>query len=134
MSERPAKARKTAEGSSVMSHQDLKNPAREEKGSLKFVKIDCSTVNEAKALPEIDLWSTLPARVGRNLTVEAAGGAEDGDMKLVADNLGNGILQAFHMAYADHYPLSLTPDDIWICVAQAFAQVCSSFCLNGARR
>jgi hypothetical protein len=33
----------------------------------------------------------------------------------------NGFLSAIHHAYASHFPLVLSPDDIWLVVAQAFA-------------
>src|SRR5689334_11391555 len=34
----------------------------------------------------------------------------------------NGLLSAVHMAYAAHYPLVLSPDAIWLAIAQGFAQ------------
>lgn len=33
----------------------------------------------------------------------------------------HGLLQAVHIAYARHYPLVLTPDAVWLCIAQGFA-------------
>jgi hypothetical protein len=33
----------------------------------------------------------------------------------------NGFLNAVHRAYADHYPLVLSPDDVWLAIAQGFA-------------
>jgi hypothetical protein len=33
----------------------------------------------------------------------------------------NGFLKAIHEAYANHYPLSLSPDDVWLTIAQGFA-------------
>jgi hypothetical protein len=33
----------------------------------------------------------------------------------------HGLLQAAHWAFAAHYPLVLTPDAIWLCIAQGFA-------------
>ncbi|KYF80231.1 hypothetical protein BE11_43925 [Sorangium cellulosum] len=33
----------------------------------------------------------------------------------------HGLLNAVHRAYAHHYPLVLTPDAIWLCIAQGFA-------------
>jgi hypothetical protein len=32
------------------------------------------------------------------------------------------VIAAVHTAFAEHYPLVLAPDDIWLCIAQAFAQ------------
>lgn len=34
----------------------------------------------------------------------------------------NRFLAAVHTAYSQHYPLVLTPDVIWMCIAQGFAQ------------
>jgi hypothetical protein len=34
---------------------------------------------------------------------------------------GNAFLRAAHLAYALHYPLSLSPDAVWLCIAQGFA-------------
>ena len=33
----------------------------------------------------------------------------------------NGFVLAVHLAYASHYPLVLTPDAVWMCIAQGFA-------------
>lgn len=33
----------------------------------------------------------------------------------------HGLLQAIHWAFALHYPLVLTPDAVWLCIAQGFA-------------
>jgi hypothetical protein len=35
---------------------------------------------------------------------------------------GNGLLAAVHSAYATHYPLAITPDVVWLAIAQGFAQ------------
>lgn len=32
------------------------------------------------------------------------------------------LLQAAHLAFARHYPLTISPDAVWICLAQGFAQ------------
>src|SRR5271165_5654334 len=39
---------------------------------------------------------------------------------LAADH--HGLLSAVHTAYASHYPLVLTPDAVWLAIAQGFAQ------------
>lgn len=31
------------------------------------------------------------------------------------------VLEAVHTAFAQHYPLVLSPDDVWLCLAQGFA-------------
>ena len=33
----------------------------------------------------------------------------------------NGFVETVHIAYANHYPLEISPDDIWLCIAQGFA-------------
>lgn len=33
----------------------------------------------------------------------------------------NGFLQTAHRAFSDHYPLVLSPDDVWLAIAQGFA-------------
>jgi hypothetical protein len=32
------------------------------------------------------------------------------------------LIAAVHTAFAEHYPLALSPDDLWLCIAQAFAR------------
>lgn len=32
----------------------------------------------------------------------------------------HGLMEAIHLSYADHYPLVLTPDSIWLTIAQGF--------------
>lgn len=64
--------------------------------------------------------------------VEASGGNADsivGDMRPAWQDQPaalrvtgmNGFLQAVHRAFADHYPLVLSPDDVWLAIAQGFA-------------
>lgn len=36
--------------------------------------------------------------------------------------LSNAFLAAVHASFANHYPLVLTPDAVWICIAQGLAQ------------
>lgn len=33
----------------------------------------------------------------------------------------HGLMEAVHLSYADHYPLALSPDVIWLTIAQGFA-------------
>jgi hypothetical protein len=35
---------------------------------------------------------------------------------------GHGLIRAVHTAYALHYPLVLSPDVVWLAIAQGFAQ------------
>ena len=34
----------------------------------------------------------------------------------------NGFVEAVHLAYHNHYPLVLSPDAVWMCIAQGFAR------------
>lgn len=36
-------------------------------------------------------------------------------------NIDNGLIAALHLCWSNHYPLVLTPDMIWLCIAQGFA-------------
>lgn len=42
--------------------------------------------------------------------------------RLVAATEVNGLVQAAHDAFYGHYPLSLSPDAVWFCLAQGFAR------------
>lgn len=33
----------------------------------------------------------------------------------------HGLLMATHLAFAGHLPLTISPDDVWLCIAQGFA-------------
>ena len=50
--------------------------------------------------------------------LEACSGAPP----LVACAPYHGLVMAAHIAYAEHYPLVLAPDDVWLCVAQGAAR------------
>ena len=39
-----------------------------------------------------------------------------------ADESANPLLEAVHTAFSDHHRLTLSPDDIWLCLAQGFAR------------
>ncbi len=67
-------------------------------------------------LPQTTLASALDARLGS--VPEAFAAAQP---TLVASTL-HGLVGAVHHAFQDHYPLVLSPDDIWLCIAQGFAQ------------
>lgn len=34
----------------------------------------------------------------------------------------HGLLQATHLAFAHHFPLVISPDDVWGCIAQGFSR------------
>ena len=72
----------------------------------------------AARLPERTLEASWAARGLR--APEAWGVSRPG--ALVACEPHHGLLMAVHLAYAHHLPLILTPDDIWLCVAQGVGQ------------
>jgi hypothetical protein len=37
------------------------------------------------------------------------------------DEPAHPLIEAVHTAFAEHYPLVLSPDDVWLCLAQGFA-------------
>jgi hypothetical protein len=63
--------------------------------------------------------TTLPEALAERLMgpVEASGANL---ANLVATQL-HGFLGAVHHAFDAHYPLVLSPDDVWLCIAQGFA-------------
>jgi hypothetical protein len=60
---------------------------------------------------------SAPPRVLQGLPVEAMGAASPAFLP----SAENAFLRAAHVAYALHYPLTLTPDAVWLCIAQGFA-------------
>jgi hypothetical protein len=36
------------------------------------------------------------------------------------EDVSHPLIEAVHTAFADHYPLVLSPDDVWLCLAQGF--------------
>jgi len=56
------------------------------------------------------------------VAIEASGANQD--HLICAAGLGettHPVLEAVHTAFSEHYPLVLSPDDVWLCVAQGFA-------------
>ncbi len=45
------------------------------------------------------------------------------DNKVLLESYGelNSFIETVHLSYANHYPLEITPDDIWLCISQGFA-------------
>jgi hypothetical protein len=81
------------------------------------ITFDVSPVELAKAP-----LGTQPFRLGversLGLGVEACGGSP---AELVHDVRGHPFLEAVRLAFADHRPLALRPDDVWLLLAQGFA-------------
>jgi hypothetical protein len=76
-------------------------------------KVDRGGAGELK---QISLEESIRRRIG--VQVEAAGSNQAGSF---IEDSTNGFLGAVHTAYAYHYPLVLSPDDVWVAVAQGFA-------------
>ncbi|MFT3770510.1 MAG: DUF4419 domain-containing protein [Minicystis sp.] len=83
-----------------------------------------SDVSVASALfPAASLGEAVRARLGA--PVEACGA----NLPVCATPGGSayeplphhGFVAAVHHAFAQHYPLVLSPDDVWLCIAQGFA-------------
>lgn len=52
---------------------------------------------------------------------EAWGSNAPGPVVEVRHQSLNGLVAAVHLAYDQHYPLTLSPDDVWLTIAQGFA-------------
>jgi len=87
-------------------------------------RLPAATVLERLTMPPWVNPRTQSAVKGQSIINEAgaeAFGANTPDViKVYAPK--NGFLQAVHIAFADHYPLVLSPDDIWLAIAQGFSQ------------
>lgn len=64
-----------------------------------------------------NLGASLKSSLNSLAEPEAAG---SNATNLVASH-GHGFVQAVHMAFDKHMPLTLAPDDVWLCIAQGFA-------------
>lgn len=68
------------------------------------------------ALPALDLSTSLTERgLGR---IESSGSSRP----LVRVPAMHGVLGAIHLAFAEHRPLALSPDHVWLCITQAVAR------------
>lgn len=71
----------------------------------------------------------LSIRDSSGVAVEAFGANIDGDLvddrgppsRRRPSKLANGLLRAIHAAYGQHFPLALSPDDVWLAIVQGFA-------------
>lgn len=64
---------------------------------------------------QVSVEGALVAKVRRRL--EAVGG----NAARLVESQGHGFLAAVGMAFDRHYPLVLSPDDVWLCLAQGLA-------------
>src|SRR5687767_11833147 len=79
------------------------------------ITFEVSKVELAKEpLPTVPIVEAVAQHCGR---VEAA----QTNVGWLVDTGIHPFLGAVHCAFASHYPLVLSPDDIWLCIAQGFA-------------
>ena len=71
-----------------------------------------------KLLPVNDALPQLEEKLGRNIITFS----HDKSLELIVDADVHPLVHAVHAAFGDHRPLVLTPDIIWITIAQGFAQ------------
>lgn len=76
----------------------------------------CDVVCVDRRLPEVSLRAAVQGLLGTPF--EACGARLDS----VVATPANAFLFAARMAHAEHRPLVLTPDAVWLCLAQGFAQ------------
>jgi hypothetical protein len=69
-----------------------------------------------EALPGLTLEASLAARSKRAFEASASNQAT-----LVKAPGSHGFIAAVNAAFDRHYPLILSPDDVWLCIAQGFA-------------
>ena len=75
---------------------------------------------ETKLLPKMkDPMNTIKKRLGG---VNPESCSKFTYKHIVETRITNAFVAAVHSAYAHHYPLVLSPDMIWMCIAQGFSQ------------
>src|SRR5215470_17051358 len=67
-----------------------------------------------KLLSPTSVEGSLRVRTGR--PVEACAS----NLESLVQCPGHPFVQAAHFAFAEHLPLILSPDDVWLCIAQGF--------------
>jgi hypothetical protein len=65
---------------------------------------------------DVELGSVRLPRLG-----PTAGRTASNAPSVVKSPLGNPFVGAVHLAFSHHLPLALSPDDLWLCLAQGFA-------------
>jgi len=81
---------------------------------------------------EISSVDVCPVQIGLQHSIKEAVACANGEVIPEAESDGpklssknyttNRFVGAVHRAYSDHYPLVISPDDIWLCIAQGFAK------------
>jgi len=69
-----------------------------------------------KPLPSTTIVESIGNRANRSFEAGACNSS-----KLVESGGMHGFLAAVHAAFDSHYPLVLSPDDVWLCLAQGLA-------------
>ena len=72
-----------------------------------------------EAMPLVQALERRLAKPVKNL--EASGATQDLVAPFGLENMTHPLIEAVHMAFAEHYPLVLSPDDVWLCLAQGFS-------------
>ena len=84
-------------------------------GTFEVDEVDRATI----PLPVSDWKSSVTARCNY-VEPEAFSQPTNGRTPL-GSGMIHGFLNAVHLAYSEHYPLVISPDDIWMCIVQGFA-------------
>ena len=69
-----------------------------------------------KAPATISVEQAMQARLGTSSEAHAA------NLAWLIETPMHPVVNAAHLAFAEHHGLTLTPDDVWLCIAQGFAQ------------
>ncbi len=70
----------------------------------------------AKPLTPATVEATFHARLGARVEACAS------NLPDLVETTLHGLVGAAHHAFMEHHPLVLSPDDVWLCIAQGFAQ------------
>ena len=74
------------------------------------------------SLPSAEDWArTIAGHCGNYQLIPEAFALPKNGYTPLDGGLTNGLVEAIHISYSYHYPLVLSPDHIWMCIAQGFA-------------
>lgn len=96
---------------------------RTEDGLLAAIAVDRAIAQRiAEPLGMKELFESRARRSrARPPALEASGCQHDLVVAPGFDQPAHPLIEAVHTAFARHYPLTLSPDDVWLCLAQGFA-------------
>lgn len=83
--------------------------------SITFEVSDVAPIDRTVAKPVVPALDAIRSRAGR---AEAAAA----NLGSLIPSHAHAFVQAVHIAFDDHLPLELSPDDVWLCIAQGFGQ------------